>query len=289
MKNDLRLTTKLPAQYRRPNLTLGQLAHMSVAKNISSLLRQLYIVGSGYTHSELVGLISDLPSKISRSKDLSLTLTKIAKLSVNQNYTAPLFGSISSEFKINRKTFYKHNSEVVDLIIEILNSNRNPFLKLALIDLIRTNSSAYHVCNKIIGSANNQIYYFEVESNNKTFDTLIQNDNMLDMLRDDSYMSSILTKFKVLSASIEQADPELYRIASECITDILGADSTLSALQPYARFIKEWSKVDESYPKTETFESRYNLDCGCEHQPTQAKDEFIGEIIFLLYKLKAPQ
>ena len=288
MKNDLRLTTKLPAQYHRPNLTLGQLAHMSVAKNISSLLRQLYIVGSGYTHSELVGLISDLPSKISRSKDLGLTLTKIAKLSVNQNYTTPLFDSIGSEFKINRKTFYKRNSEVVDLIVEILNSNRNPFLKLALIDLIRTNGS-YHVCNKIINSNGNQIYYFEVEPSNKTFDTLIQNDNMLDMLRDDSYMSSILTKFKVLSASIEQADPELYRIASECITDILGADSTLSALQPYGRFIKEWSKVDESYPQTETFESRYNLDCGCEHRPAQAKDEFIGEIIFLLYKLKAPQ
>ena len=288
MKNDLRLTTKLPAQYHRRNLTLGQLAHMSVAKNISSLLRQLYIVGSGYTHSELVGLISDLPSKISRSKDLGLTLTKIAKLSVNQNYTTPLFDSIGSEFKINRKTFYKRNSEVVDLIVEILNSNRNPFLKLALIDLIRINGSS-HVCNKIINSNGNQIYYFEVEPSNKTFDTLIQNDNMLDMLRDDSYMSSILTKFKVLSASIEQADPELYRIASECITDILGADSTLSALQPYARFIKEWSKVDESYPQTETFESRYNLDCGCEHQPTQAKDEFIGEIIFLLYKLKAPQ
>lgn len=288
MKNDLRLTTKLPAQYHRRNLTLGQLAHMSVAKNISSLLRQLYIVGSGYTHSELVGLISDLPSKISRSKDLGLTLTKIAKLSVNQNYTTPLFDSIGSEFKINRKTFYKRNSEVVDLIVEILNSNRNPFLKLALIDLIRINGSS-HVCNKIINSNGNQIYYFEVEPSNKTFDTLIQNDNMLDMLRDDSYMSSILTKFKVLSASIEQADPELYRIASECITDILGADSTLSVLQPYARFIKEWSKVDESYPQTETFESRYNLDCGCEHRPTQAKDEFIGEIIFLLYKLKAPQ
>lgn len=288
MKNDLRLTVKFPDQYCRPTLTLGQLAHMSVAKNISSLLRQLYIVGSGYSPTELSGLISDLPNKISRSKDLGLILTKIAKLSTNHGTTSSLFGSMDAAFKINRKTFHKRTIETVDLIVEILNSNRNPFLKLALIDLIRTNGS-YYVCNKIMSSSDNQIYYFEVEPSNKTFDTLIQNDNMLDMLRDDSYMSNILTKFKVLSASIEQADPELYRIASECITDILEADSTLAVVQPYARFIKEWSKVDDSYPLAETFESRYNLDCGCGHRPTQAKDEFVGEIIFMLYKLKAPQ
>ena len=289
MKNDPRLTIKRGKQrYGRPTLTLAQLAHTSVVGNITMLLRQIFIAGSGYTGRNMLGLLSDLPTKIGRSKDLGLILTKIAKLSAENRGFSPFFSDTHREFKINRKSLYRRQIDTAELVVEILSSNRNPFLKLALLDLIRVSGMSHQVCDKLMGASYNQVYYYEVEASNKTFDTLIQNENMLDLLRDDSYMSGILTKFKLVSASIEQADPALYRIASECITDILGADSTLSALQPYLRFLKEWSKVDDEYKQAETFEARYNLDCGCEHQSLQSKDELIGEIVFMLYKTKAP-
>lgn len=288
MKNDPRLTIKRGKQrYGRPTLTLAQLAHTSVVGNITMLLRQIFLTGSGYASRNMLGLLSDLPTKIGRSKDLGLILTKIAKLNHNSRSISPFF-SDDSGYRINRKTSFKNQLAVAEIAVEILSSNRNPFLKLALLDLIRVTGMSHQVCDKLMGSSYNQVYYYEVEPSNKTFDTLIQDENMLDMLRDDSYMSGILTKFKLVSAPIEQSDPALYRIASECITDILGADSTLSALQPYVRFLKEWSKVDDEYKHSETFEARYNLDCGCEHQSLQSKDELIGEIIFMLYKTKAP-
>ena len=300
MKTDPRLTVKYPAPaeeaaqsyYRyvdNTEIPITQLVNGAIVSNIKGLLQYRFSLALGYRYGNTLGLFSDLPPKIGRSKDLAYILGKIATVNGSQICQNRVFSAYEEDVNYVYNHLYPKRFKTLDLIVEILNSNRTPFIKLALLKTI-SELIDHKLLENIIYSGRNCVLIYELVPSDKTFEDLMEQSNMLELLRDDQYMSSILTKFRLIGPEINKQYPELYKSAAKAINNILKADEysdLFSSMKDFYNDLLDHVKDIDAPKIKETIESVYGLDCGCEHQIKHPRDGLIGEIIFALYKLKA--